>query len=92
MILEAFAAGVPVVAPNSGGIPEIVSDGETGFLTPAGDPVMLAARIGDLLKQPALLKQVAANARLAWKERYTLAQYQMRILSILERVGSSART
>src|SRR5206468_10417372 len=45
VILEAYAAGVPVVASASGGIPEIVRDGQTGFLTPPGDPAKLAARI-----------------------------------------------
>jgi glycosyltransferase involved in cell wall biosynthesis len=91
VILEAYATGIPVVASNCGGIPEIVSDGETGFLTPAGDPVRLAERIRGVFAQPALLQRVTENARSAVRERFTLAQYQTRILSILERAGSSAR-
>ena len=92
VILEAYAAGVPVVASNSGGIPEIVFDGETGFLTPPSDPAKLAARIHDAISNPAALHRVAANALLAVRERFTLEQYQGRVMSILERVGSSART
>jgi len=91
VIIEAYAAGVPVVATDSGGIREILSDGETGFLAPTGDPVQLAARIRDLLAQPALLKRVAENAYRVWSERYTVAHYQARVLSILDTVGNSAR-
>ncbi|SRR5260221_9306710 len=92
VILEAYAAGVPVVASASGGIPEIVRDGETGFLTPPGDPAKLAARIRTALQDPAALACIAQNAHRAWSERFTLAEYQRRILNILEIVGSSART
>ena len=92
VILEAFAARVPVVASSSGGIPEIVSDGDTGFLTPTGDPARLAARIRDALQDPAALRRIAENAHRAVLERYSLAQYQDRVMSILERVGRIART
>jgi glycosyltransferase involved in cell wall biosynthesis len=91
VIMEAYAAGVPVVASDSGGIPEILSDGETGFLAPTGDPARLAANIRELLSRPALLKQVAENARQRWSERYTVPHYQARVLSILDSVGNSAR-
>src|SRR6185436_4769803 len=59
VILEAYAAGVPVVASSSGGIPEIVRDGETGFLAPPGDPVRLAARIRKALANPSALQAIA---------------------------------
>lgn len=44
-IMEYMAAGLPVVATNSGGSPELVVDGETGFLVPAGDIAALAAAL-----------------------------------------------
>jgi glycosyltransferase involved in cell wall biosynthesis len=89
VILEAFAAGVPVVASNSGGIPEIVSDGETGFLTPPSDPAKLATRIRHAMTSPATLHRVAGNAYRAVRERYSLAQYQAQVMSILEKVGQA---
>ena len=48
-ILEAMACGVPIVASDVGGIPEIVVDAETGLLVPAGDPQALAAAASALL-------------------------------------------
>jgi glycosyltransferase involved in cell wall biosynthesis len=49
VVLEAFAAGVPVVATAVGGTPEAVEDGVSGYLVPPGDPPALARRILDAL-------------------------------------------
>ncbi|MDI1477030.1 glycosyltransferase [Polyangium sp. y55x31] len=51
-LLEAAAAGVPIVATRVGGNPEIVADGETGLLVPASEPAMLADAIGSLWARP----------------------------------------
>jgi len=53
VILEAFAARLPVVATEVGGIPEAVRDGETGWLVPPGDPAALAAALLEVLDNPA---------------------------------------
>jgi glycosyltransferase involved in cell wall biosynthesis len=50
ILLEVFAAGVPMVATAVGGIPEVLEDGRSGYLVPSGDPGALAGRILDLLR------------------------------------------
>jgi len=62
-ILEAMAAGRPVVATAVGGNPELVEDGVTGFLVPPGQPDGLAARVGELLLDPALRGRMGAAGR-----------------------------
>jgi glycosyltransferase involved in cell wall biosynthesis len=62
-VLEAQAAGVPVVATPVGGIRETVVDGETGFLVPVGNAEALAERIVHVLEHPEEARRVAAEAR-----------------------------
>lgn len=61
--LEAMACGVPVVATTVGAFEELVVDGETGVLVAPGAPDAIAAAIGRLLDNPALIARQAANAR-----------------------------
>jgi len=60
---EALAAGVPVVAAASGGLPEVVRDGVDGFLYPPGDVPALADRLSRLLGDPELRRRMAAAGR-----------------------------
>jgi glycosyltransferase involved in cell wall biosynthesis len=70
-VVEAMASGLPVVASRVGGIPEIVLDGVTGLLVPAGDPDALAAAIEQLLADPELALRMGAAGRLRVVERYS---------------------
>jgi glycosyltransferase involved in cell wall biosynthesis len=63
VILEAFASGIPVVATNVGGIPDIIKDGENGFLVEPANPQKLAEKIIILLNNPALRITMAQNAQ-----------------------------
>jgi glycosyltransferase involved in cell wall biosynthesis len=70
-VIEAQAAGVPVVATPVGGIRETVVDGETGLLVPPRDPAALAAAIRRLLDDPDLAQRLAGEARRRVRERYS---------------------
>ena len=68
-VLEAMAAGLPVVASAVGGVPELVRDGETGTLVPPGDSRALAVAIERLAADPALRERMgAAGHRRAERE------------------------
>ena len=62
-ILEAFACGLPIVTTDAGGIPYMVSNGETGFVVNCGDHEAIAARALQLLEQPGLAESITAKAR-----------------------------
>jgi glycosyltransferase involved in cell wall biosynthesis len=70
--VEASSAGVPVVASNTGGIPEIVVDGETGFLVPPGDPRALAEKIILLLKNEDLRRRFGKAARARFESAFSV--------------------
>ena len=61
--LEAQAAGLPVVAGRTGGVPAVVADGVSGLLTPVGDAPAFAAAVARLLDAPAERARLAAAAR-----------------------------
>jgi glycosyltransferase involved in cell wall biosynthesis len=62
-IIEAMAAGLPVVASNVGGIPELVSDNRTGRLVPAGDPEALGRALLELLSHPDRVAELGRAGR-----------------------------
>ena len=81
VILEAHAGGLPIVAFATGGIPEAIADGETGFLVDPPTPHELAMTILNLLlRSPERLKKVAEAGRTSWKQHFTLEAYQQRVI------------
>lgn len=66
--LEAAATGLPVVAGDSGGAPEAVRDGETGYVVPGRDIAAVANRLNALLADPAAARAIGAKGR-AWMQR-----------------------
>lgn len=62
-MLEAMATGLGVVGTDVAGIPEVILDGETGLVVPAGDRVALAAAIESLLTDMALRARLGGAAR-----------------------------
>jgi len=69
-ILDAFAAGLPVVTSDAGGIPDLVRDGATGIVVPRDDDTALAGGAIALLRDPESAYRMAARARAECEERY----------------------
>jgi glycosyltransferase involved in cell wall biosynthesis len=61
VLYSAFAAGIPVVASNLGGMAEVVRHGENGLLFEPGDPEDLARQLGRLIEEPGLLEELGEN-------------------------------
>ena len=72
-MLEAMAAGLPVVATLHGGIPEAVGDGRDGLLTPENDSAALAASLEKIAGEPGLLQQFSSNASRSVRAKYEQA-------------------
>lgn len=70
-LIEAMAAGLPVLAPSVGGIPEIVEDAVEGFLWPLQDPVMASQMLIEVLENEQLCHKFAAAARRKFESRFT---------------------
>lgn len=72
VVIEALAAGCPVVATSVGGVPDVVREGVDGFLVPAGDTEALAARLARLAEDPELRARMGAAGRESVPERYAV--------------------
>jgi glycosyltransferase involved in cell wall biosynthesis len=84
-LLEAMAAGVPVVASAVGGIPEIVTSGTTGMLVPLRNSEALADALEQLLKDPSKAARLAENASCETKKS-TYEAYHRALTAIYQRV------
>jgi glycosyltransferase involved in cell wall biosynthesis len=80
-VLEALAAGVPVVCTPVGGLPEAVRHGANGLLVPEGDVDGLAAALLRLLDDESLRRRLAAEARETWRRAYSLEVFVDRLVA-----------
>jgi len=87
VILEAYAAGVAVVAFNSGGIPELIDHGVTGWLVNRRTPEALASAIIDAASDIARLNGIALGGYKRWSTRYTLERFQSELCAAVERAA-----
>jgi glycosyltransferase involved in cell wall biosynthesis len=85
-LLEAASAGVPVVASDVGGVPDVVEHGRTGLLVPADDAAALRAALGRLLRDPAERARLGSAARSHVERRFSVAGLVDAHLSLYRRV------
>ncbi len=72
VLMEAMAAGVPVVATRIAGIPELVDDGQNGFLVPPGEPVVASTAVHQLLQDAELRNRFAIAGRAKVEREFNL--------------------
>lgn len=91
---EALACEVPVVGALAGGLPEVVIEGESGYLLPVGDVEGMASASVRLLRDPDLRKKMGAAGRRRMKENFSpdliIPQYEMIYASTLRRTKPTA--
>jgi len=82
--LESLACGVPVLATNVGGLPDIVADGRNGWLVPAADPTALSARIVSLVRSADLIADARTVARASVEARFGWDTVASEVMSVYE--------
>lgn len=91
-VLEAMAAGLPVVASDVGGLHEVVVDGATGYLVAPGDATALAGRVAELAADPDLRTMLGAAARRRAEERFSLPRWRLAHLELYRALLRDAGT
>jgi glycosyltransferase involved in cell wall biosynthesis len=81
-VLEAMAAGLPVVATAVGGVPELVREAETGVLVPPRDTEALAAALGALVADGELRERLGEAARRRAEREFSLAEFRRAHLEV----------
>jgi glycosyltransferase involved in cell wall biosynthesis len=85
-LVEAAQHGRPVVATAVGGVPEVVGDGETGLLVPAGNPDALASALTSLISDEAECRRLGTRARDVAGARFSLDAYAASLDGLYRRV------
>jgi glycosyltransferase involved in cell wall biosynthesis len=87
-VLEAMATALPVVSTRVGGIPNVIEENRTGFLTPAGDEVALRDALAKIAAVPATARAFGHRARSDAMEKYSAERMGREYLDLYARVLS----
>jgi colanic acid/amylovoran biosynthesis glycosyltransferase len=90
VLMEAMASGLPAVSPTHGGIPELIDDGDTGYLVPEGDVPALAGRLELLARQSAEWHRIGAAARKFVVQRHEIQTLGDQLVRHLEALTSDS--
>ncbi len=82
VVAEAFAAGLPIIASRIGGVAEVVSDGNTGWLVSPGDPDELGNAVSRAFSHREELQAMRLQARAEFERKYTAEANYARIMTI----------
>ena len=85
-ILEGMSHGIPVIASTVGSIPEVITDGENGFLVEPGDVAALADRMKQLADDAKLRRRMGAAARKRVEKEFSIDAMTDRIIGIYREI------
>jgi sugar transferase (PEP-CTERM/EpsH1 system associated) len=90
VLLEAMAAGLPIVATAVGGVPEILDDNQTGLLVPPRNPQALAHAMARLFNDPILAERLATSAAEMAATRFSPERYARSLIDVYSEIISRA--
>jgi len=85
VIVEAFAAGLPIVASQLGAMEELIADGETGRLFPPGNPAGLANAVESAFAHPDQMRAMRLRARATYEQKYTAEVNSTHLMAIYQK-------
>ena len=85
-VIEAMAAGLPIVATSVGGIPELIRDGKDGLLVPPNDPEKLCDALHTLLTDKSLAERLGSSARSRFRENFDMERVIAKTEAFYERL------
>ncbi|MFC1785508.1 glycosyltransferase family 4 protein [Candidatus Neomarinimicrobiota bacterium] len=86
VLLEAMQFSLPVVSVYEGGIPDMVKDGQTGFLIKKNDPIELANKLEILIKDKDLRNRMGKTGRKKYLDNFTINHFEERLTNILDKI------
>lgn len=85
-IIEAMARGLPVIASDVGAIPEVVEDGRSGIVVPAGEPGALRDAMARMIEDPDLRRAMGERARSIFLQRYCISRNAERFAALYKKM------
>jgi glycosyltransferase involved in cell wall biosynthesis len=89
-VLEALREGIPVIASRTGGIPEVVQDGENGLLVPPGDESALTRALQRFIEDYTLRARLREGARVTLTQQFSVEDFRLRIRALIEELAGAA--